>query len=100
MTTNTPSTRKVKLKSVATLKRGDAIVPGLGLFTRSGARIVSGLAMSDSWGRGTWYVTGAPWMNDLPEMNVPISASEPTGAASDIIHTPLDAFVVLANTEA
>lgn len=90
----TPTTKKVKLKRVESLRKGDRIQPGMGLFTRDGGRITSRAAMSDTWGMTIWTVVDAPWMNALPELCVPLG-SQPDEPASDIIHTPLDAYVVL-----
>lgn len=86
------TTKKVKLKRVAGLKRGDVILPGRGLFTRAGVRLDIETA---TWGGGSWFVTDPSWMNDVPELSVSLA---PTASyvASDILHTPLDAYVVLA----
>lgn len=92
-----PARRRVKLKRVTALKRGDLIVPGLGLFTRVGERLdTADYDMRASWGRGSWFVVGDPWMNAALEMNVPLSPTATHGPASDVLHTMLDAYVVLA----
>lgn len=86
---------QVKLKRVAGLKRGDVIVPGLGMFRRDGTRLAgSQKLMTDAWGREPWAVTGLPWMNDVPEMNVPVVSGDDPSSQS-ILHTSLDAYVVL-----
>jgi hypothetical protein len=92
---DTPTARKVRLKRVEHLKRGDAIRPGEGLFLRDGSRIVSRLAMSDTWTMSVWFVADRPWMNEVPELVVPLDDTTGTGP-SDYLHTPLDAYVVLA----
>jgi hypothetical protein len=94
MTDPTAVKRAVRLKRTAALVRGDVILPGLGLFDRAGNRIVPA-AETFAWGRGSWFVVGHSWMNDALENNVPLS---PTASyvPSDILHTPLDAYVVLA----
>lgn len=97
MSESTPVARKVRLKRVEHLRRGDAIVPGLGLFTRAGTRIQSQAAMTDTWGREAWHVTDRPWMNAVPEMCVPVGGvREGHEGTTDILHTSLDAYVVLA----
>lgn len=93
-TPNAPTTRRVKLKRVPSLAVGDKIVPGLGLFTRAGTRMASQRLMTDAWERIIWHVCANPWMNDVPEMNVLIGRVP--NDSSDILHTPLDAYVVLA----
>lgn len=97
MTTNnaTPPTVRVRLKRVESLTRGDAILPGKGLFTRTGQRIATQAAMTDTWGRAAWFVADRPWMNAVPELCVPLDDTTGTGP-TDILHTSLDAYVVLA----
>lgn len=97
MTTNTPSTARVKLKRVDSLRRGDVIIPGKGLFSRDGNRLVSQAVMRAAWGNDLYTVTGLPWMNMVPEMNVPVVMTDYRAVdTQSILHTPLDAFVVLA----
>lgn len=95
MTDSTPTVRKVRLKRVAALRRGDVIEPGLGLFTRDGTRVTSQAAMTDTWGRDAWFVVDVPWMDDLPELCVTVRG-DPDDVMDDVLHTPLDAWVVLA----
>lgn len=94
MTSNEPKTL-VRLKRVAGLTTDDVIIPGRGLFTRQGERIVSQAEMRDTWGRLAYDVTSTPWMNDVPEMNVSL-VCDGDPATQSILHTPLDAYVVLA----
>jgi hypothetical protein len=89
------NTTRVKLKRVAALRPGDRIVPGLGLFTKGGERIESQRTMTHAWGRDPYTVRGVPWMNDVPEMNVPVDQAG-EGETQAILHTSLDAYVVLA----
>lgn len=90
-TNSTPHTIRVTLKRVSALKRSDIIVPGRGFFTRTGTKIDID---TSSWGKGSWFVTGDAWMNDVPEMTVPTSRVA-SHVCTDLLHAPLDAYVVL-----
>lgn len=94
----TPTTRRVRLKRVLGLQPGDTVLPGMGLFRRDGTRMASQKLMTDAWGRLAFDVTGVPWINDVPEMNVPVVCDGDPSTES-ILHTPLDAYVVLAPKE-
>lgn len=91
----TQHTIRVKLKRVHALKQRDTIIPGKGLFRRDGTRIVSQAEMVEAWGPYAWSVQGTAWMNAVPEMNVSIR-QDGDPATESILHTPLDAYVVLA----
>lgn len=91
---STPTTRRVKLKRAIGLTTGDAILPGKGLFRRDGSRMASQKLMTDAWGTDPWYVCASAWLNDVPETNVLIGTQP--GDSSDVLHTPMDAYVVLA----
>lgn len=90
---------KVQLKRVDALRVGDTVEPGFGLFTRTGQRLVGpGMSQPDMtavWGHLAYDVTGSAWMNDVPEMNVPL-VCDGDPASQSILHTPLDAYIVLA----
>lgn len=88
-----PTTTRVKLKRVFALRAGELIVPGLGLFTRTGERITSQAEMSATWGRDPWSVV-APDRESLLELSVGLAMR--LGPATDVLHTPMDAYVVLA----
>lgn len=96
MTTHgTPAKVRVRLKRVVALDRADQIIPGKGLFRRDGSRIENQSEMTAAWGTDTYTVTSRAWMNDIPEMNVALIIGEDE-ASQSILHTPLDAYVVLA----
>lgn len=100
MTTNETTTQRVKLKRVGALRRDDVIVPGKGIFDREGNRVVPQSVVSAAWGNDSYTVTGMPWMNDVPEMNVPVVMTEYRAVDPEsILHTPVDAFVVLVPGE-
>lgn len=90
-----PTTIKVQLKRVAGLKEGDTIIPGKGLFQRDGTRIAGQRIMTAAWGSEPYTVRGLPWMNAVPEMNVPLDQNGEAETQS-MLHTSLDAYVVLA----
>lgn len=95
---STPRKTAVRLKRVVGLQRADQIVPGKGLFRRDGSRMASQHGMTDAWGTHVYTVTSLPWMNDVPEMNVSLIVGEDESTQS-VLHTPLDAYVVLAPKE-
>lgn len=88
MTTKENVTKKVQLKRAAALKAGDKIVLGHGLFTRLGNRLESQALMTAAWGMDVYRVTGDPWLT-WADLSVPLSNG-------DVLHTPSDAYVVLA----
>lgn len=85
--TPTPTTRRVKLKRVSSLQAGDSVIPGLGLFTRDGQRIESGLSPLGREARVVLAVeldSSGLLAVDLELPGVPV------------MFTPADAYVVLA----
>ena len=85
----TPTTKKVRLKRVAALKRDDVIMPREGLFRRDGVRVKAGEDV---------IFDGGPWTVTLAELDSSGMFVIELGRAgfSTLIWTPADVFVVLA----
>lgn len=92
MTTPQKPTTRVRLKRAYALDFGDRILPGKGLFFRNGTRIRGGMA--EEWGDIAWHVI-SPDPDFLSELCIGVALSG--DIASNILHCPADAYVVLAD---